>query len=293
MPCCGSTDPGTLPSASRKSRISAVRIEVSWRQPHLAQGNIPNGPAGAGLRPRGTGPGAWRPGSLVASSGCPVAGGTWTSVTGPASVIASLAGASLASGGVSSLPAHRNDAWGALCGVRPGGCGVTLRVVDKCASYSCRQRLADQAAQARVEHLADNAGGDPAAAPDDQRGRDARGRDGVAEVQRDLVAGVVQAGVADAETALERLGGGRAVPDVHAEEPDTVGGEVPRQLGQGRRLGTARGAPGSPEVHHHDVATVLGQGELIAGQQGPGDPRRGRAGAGAEHRGARAAGDEA
>jgi len=25
---------------------------------------------------------------------------------------------------------HRNGAWGALCGVRPGGCGVTPQVVD-------------------------------------------------------------------------------------------------------------------------------------------------------------------
>jgi len=40
-------------------------------------------------------------------------------------------GASLASGGVSSPPGPRNGAWGAFCGVRPGGCGVTLRVVDK------------------------------------------------------------------------------------------------------------------------------------------------------------------
>jgi len=38
--------------------------------------------------------------------------------------MASLAGASLASEGVSSPPGHRNGAWGALCGVRPGGCGV-------------------------------------------------------------------------------------------------------------------------------------------------------------------------
>src|SRR5262249_10656087 len=44
--------------------------------------------------------------------------------------MASLAGASLASGGVSSPPGHRNGAWGALCGVRPGGCGVTS-VADK------------------------------------------------------------------------------------------------------------------------------------------------------------------
>src|SRR5215469_10879561 len=39
--------------------------------------------------------------------------------------IASLAGASLASGGWSSAPGHRNDAWGALCGVRPGACGTS------------------------------------------------------------------------------------------------------------------------------------------------------------------------
>jgi hypothetical protein len=25
---------------------------------------------------------------------------------------------------VSSAPGHRNGAWGALCGVRPGACGV-------------------------------------------------------------------------------------------------------------------------------------------------------------------------
>src|SRR5262249_26022126 len=194
MPCCGSTDPGTLPSASRKSRISAVRIEVSWRQPHLAHRSTPNGPARAGLRPRGAGPGAWGPGSPVASSGCPVAAGTRTSVTGPPS----------------SLPPPR-----ALRRLREA-----CRCVSSTKAASCRlrQRLADEAAQARVGHLADDPGGDPAVAPDDQRRRDAGGRDGVAEVQRDLVAGVVQAGVADAEAALERPGGGRAVPDIHAEE---------------------------------------------------------------------------
>jgi len=46
-------------------------------------------------------------------------------------LMASLAGgrpwgASLASEGGSSPPGHRNGARGALCGVRPGGCGVTL-----------------------------------------------------------------------------------------------------------------------------------------------------------------------
>src|SRR5258708_18346963 len=88
-------------------------------------------------------------------------------------------------------------------------------------AWSCRlrQRLADQPAQAGVGHLADDPGGDPAVAADDQRGRDARGRDGVAEVERDLVTGIVEAWVTDAEVALERLGGRRAVPDVDAEEP--------------------------------------------------------------------------
>ena len=44
--------------------------------------------------------------------------------------MASLAGASLASGGVSSAPGHRNGAWGALCGVRPGACGVPTPLQD-------------------------------------------------------------------------------------------------------------------------------------------------------------------
>jgi len=45
--------------------------------------------------------------------------------------MASLAGASLASGGVSSPPGHRNGAWGALGGVRPGGCGVKRLEIAK------------------------------------------------------------------------------------------------------------------------------------------------------------------
>src|SRR5271165_7522373 len=44
MPCCGSSDPGTLPRASRNSRTSAMRIEVSCRQPHRAQAMTPNVP---------------------------------------------------------------------------------------------------------------------------------------------------------------------------------------------------------------------------------------------------------
>jgi len=44
---------------------------------------MPNGPAEAGLRPRGAGPWACRPGSPVASSACPAAAGARTSVTAP------------------------------------------------------------------------------------------------------------------------------------------------------------------------------------------------------------------
>ncbi len=53
--------------------------------------------------------------------------------------MAPLAGASLASGGVSSPPGHRNGARGALCGVRPSGCGVTLLWLTEGVSCICRR----------------------------------------------------------------------------------------------------------------------------------------------------------
>ena len=37
-------EPGTLPRASRNSRTSAIRIEVSCRQPHLSQSASPSVP---------------------------------------------------------------------------------------------------------------------------------------------------------------------------------------------------------------------------------------------------------
>src|SRR5215469_18135544 len=46
VPCCGSIDPGTLARASRKSKISAIRIEVSCRHPHFSQSASPNAPPG-------------------------------------------------------------------------------------------------------------------------------------------------------------------------------------------------------------------------------------------------------
>ncbi len=73
-----------------------------------------------------------------------------------------------------------------------------------------------------VGHLAEDPGGDPAVAVDDQRGRDAGRRHRAVEGQRDLVAGIVQARVADVEVVHERLGARRAVPDVDAEEPDAA-----------------------------------------------------------------------
>src|SRR6201986_497577 len=42
MPCCGSSEPGTLATASRNSRISAMRIEVSCRHTQRSQPWAPN-----------------------------------------------------------------------------------------------------------------------------------------------------------------------------------------------------------------------------------------------------------
>ena len=72
VPCCGSTDPGIEPSASRNSRISAVRMEVSCRHPQRSQ----PAPAGDGPDPAPAPPSAtsgWVPNERVASS-CSVAG---------------------------------------------------------------------------------------------------------------------------------------------------------------------------------------------------------------------------
>ena len=55
VPSCGSMDPGTLPSASRKSSTSAIRIEVSCRQAHLSQPVSPAaGPGRSGRRSSGS-----------------------------------------------------------------------------------------------------------------------------------------------------------------------------------------------------------------------------------------------
>ncbi len=45
-------DPGTLPRASRNSRTSAIRIEVSCRQAHFSQSVSPNVPPAGGPEPR-------------------------------------------------------------------------------------------------------------------------------------------------------------------------------------------------------------------------------------------------
>ncbi len=43
VPFCGSTEPGTLARARRKSSTNAVRMAVSCRQHQRSQPNIPNG----------------------------------------------------------------------------------------------------------------------------------------------------------------------------------------------------------------------------------------------------------
>ncbi|CAM5231672.1 hypothetical protein SVIOM342S_05749 [Streptomyces violaceorubidus] len=42
MPSCGISDPGIAPSDTSRSRISATRIEVSWRQNQRAQPITPS-----------------------------------------------------------------------------------------------------------------------------------------------------------------------------------------------------------------------------------------------------------
>src|SRR5579859_3004291 len=67
LPCCGSIDPGTLPRASRNSRTSAIRIEVSWRHAHFSQPTNPNAPPAGDAGPgRGgsSGPAAGSNGSV-------------------------------------------------------------------------------------------------------------------------------------------------------------------------------------------------------------------------------------
>jgi len=61
--------------------------------------------------------------------------------------------------------------------------------------------------------------------------------------ERDRVTRVVQARVGDVEVALERLGAGRGIPDVHAEEGDARGAQGSGQRRERRRLGTAGCAP--------------------------------------------------
>src|SRR5579875_1330415 len=85
MPSCGSSDPGTLPRASRNSRTSATRIEVSCRQPQRAQATTPKWPAAG----RATGASAASRSPSAGSSGGSVSAGSawgvWTSVIGSGS----------------------------------------------------------------------------------------------------------------------------------------------------------------------------------------------------------------
>src|SRR2546423_6687134 len=74
-PCCGSIDPGTLARASRNSRISAIRIDVSCRHPHFSQSAGPNAAPGEDGPGRG-----WSACSAAGSKGS--VSGARTSVIG-------------------------------------------------------------------------------------------------------------------------------------------------------------------------------------------------------------------
>ncbi len=113
------------------------------------------------------------------------------------------------------------------------------------SSGLCHRSL-DQALQPVIGHIADHPRGDPAAARYHQCGGDPGGRHGVPEIERQVIARIVQARVADPEVADERLGAGRAVPDVDAQEPDPGPAVLAGQLGQAGRLFPARRAPRSP-----------------------------------------------
>src|SRR5581483_7157029 len=58
LPCCGSMEPGMAPSASRNSRISAIRIEVSCRHAQRSQWLLPDD-AGAGDAARAGAAASW------------------------------------------------------------------------------------------------------------------------------------------------------------------------------------------------------------------------------------------
>src|ERR1700761_2366697 len=223
MPCWGSSEPGTLPSASRNSRTRATRIEVSWRQPQRAQATTPKWPAAG----RATG--------ASAASRSPSAG---------------------SSGGSGSAA----SAWGVWTSVIGSG---------------SRGHFGKDAVEAAVAGGADDPPGDALLLIDDQRARDRGGRHGAAEVQRDLVAGVVQARIADAEILHEGLGRRRLVADIDADEPDTLDVVLLGQHGQRRCLLAARRAPGGTEVQHDPVTAVGAEAELAAGQRGAGHRGRG------------------
>src|SRR6266567_2603089 len=238
MPSCGIIDPGTLATASRKSSTSAVRIEVSWRQPHRSQ------PATVRLAPGEEG-GRATPPSPDAAAGTPGSPATAPSPAAPPPGTPPLPGTTPPLPGTplppGTTPPPDAESW------RPEPAGARSSVIrsPSLARLSCglRGHVRDQTVQRRVGHLADDPCGNPPGPADHQRGGNAGRRDGALEGECYLVTRVVQARVTDLEGPLEGIGRGRAVPDVHPEEPDSARPEVPGEGGKRWCLLAARAAP--------------------------------------------------
>src|SRR6201996_56742 len=212
MPSCGSSDPGTLPRASRNSRTSATRIEVSCRQPQRAQATTPKCPDGGRVTGASAASRSPRPASTTGSGSVPAGS------RGPA------------------WPAW--DVWTSVIGSGP--CG----------------EFGEHVVQGAVAGLADDPPGDAVVLVEHQRAGDGGRRHGATEVERNLVRGIVEARVADAEILHESVGGRRLVPDIAPDEPDILRLVLLGQHGQRGGFLAAGRAPGTPEVEHDHLALV-------------------------------------
>ena len=250
MPCCGSTDPGTLATASRNSRISAVRMDVSCRQAQRSQ------PA----RPSRTGPELRPPGALPDPGPAPRPG------PGPGPLAAAAAAARRALPGQAgravwcrTAPAVRSSSYRLGRGRHEDSAVIrVIRVFSPLKDTPPTIRAAIRPCRSITSVV-----GVPS------------GRNRAPELQRDLIPGIVQARVADPEVAHEGQGTGRIIPDVDSDEPYARWAEPGRERGERGRFLPARRAPGTPEVQHDHRSPVAGQRQVLAGQRGAVDVRRG------------------
>jgi hypothetical protein len=77
---------------------------------------------------------------------------------------------------------------------------------------------------------------------------------------------VADARVGDARRGGERARGGHVVADVDAQERHTVAAQAAGRCRELRRLGSARRAPGAPDVEHDDAARKVAEGKSLAVQ---------------------------